>query len=255
MAIRLSTGLRNKMMGMEALVSTIVSGNDNTVELNITGGGADDTITRNAGSFVTDGFVAGDILKAYGCTTGANNGAITGLRPKTIAALTITLDGAVLSADEALPVTGVICAANGGALKDVMRNGILCIYSGSQPALADTAKSGTLLVAITESSGAFACGAEANGIEFGDETDGYIEKCTGEVWSGVAAATGTAGYFRFYANATDYPAGALSTTLPRIDGSISTSGADLNMASTSIVNGSTYTIDSFKLTLPYQYGA
>jgi hypothetical protein len=251
MTIRLSTKLRNDMMGKEALISAITSGNDNTIELNITGG--DDTITRDAGSWITDGFVAGDILKAYGCTTGANDTAITGLRPKTIAALTITLDGAVLDTDEALPVTGVICAANGGSMKDVMRNGILRIYSGSQPANADTAYSGTMLCEFTVSSGAWVAGAEGNGLEFGDETDGYLEKCDGEVWSGVAAASGTAGWFRFYANATD--AGGASTILPRIDGSVGTSGADLNMASTSITLGNTYTIDSFKLTFPYQYGA
>ena len=254
MTIRLSTGLRNKMMGMEALVSAIINGDDQVVELNITGG--DDTITRASGSFITDGFVAGDVLKAFGCTTVANDAAITGLRPKTVAALTLTLDGAVLDTDEALPASGgVICAANGGCMKDVMRNGILCIYSGSQPANGDTAFSGTLLVSITVGSGAFVCGTETYGLEFGDEASGYLEKCDGEVWSGVAVATGTAGWFRFHANATDYVVSGASTTLPRIDGSVGTSGADLNMASTSIVSGSTYTIDSFKLTLPYQYGA
>jgi hypothetical protein len=251
MTIRLSTKLRNDMMGKEALVSAMTLAGDATIELNITGG--DDTITRNAGSWITDGFVAGDILKVSGCTTGGNDTALTGTRLKTVVALTLTFDGAVLAADEAFAAGAVICAANGGSMKDVMRNGRLCVYSGSQPALADTAYSGTLLITFTVSSGAFVAGAEGNGIEFGDETDGYLEKCDGEVWSGVAVASGTAGWFRFYANATD--AGGLSEVLPRIDGSVGTSGADLNMASTSIVSGSTYTIDSFKLTFPYQYGA
>jgi hypothetical protein len=251
MTIRLSTGLRNKMMGMEALVSAMTLAGDATIELNITGG--DDTITRDGGSFITDGFVAGDILKVSGCTTGGNDTALTGTRIKTVAALTLTFDGAILAADEAFAAGAVICAANGGCMKDVMRNGILRIYSGGQPANADTAYSGTMLCEFTVSSGAWVAGSEDNGIEFGDETDGYLEKCDGEVWSGVADATGTAGWFRFYANATD--AGGASTTLPRIDGSISTSGADLNMASTSITATNTYTIDSFKLTFPYQYGA
>lgn len=252
MALRLSTGLRNKMVGMEALISAIHIGAGDTATL-VDGGAGVDTITRAANSWITDGFVAGDILKLKGATTGANDTAITGVRVAIVAALTLTLETAIVDTGEVFAAGTVLCAANGGSLKDIMRNGVLKIYSGSQPALGDTAFSGTLLVTITESSGAFTPGSEGNGLEFGDEASGYIEQCDDEVWSGVAAATGTAGWFRFYANATD--AGALSTILPRIDGSIGTSGADLNMSSTSITATATYTIDSFKLTLPYQYGA
>ena len=252
MTIRLSTGLRNKMMGMEALVTGLWIGN--TIVTTITDNGASpDSIVAASGSFITAGFVAGDILKMSGATTVGNDTNFTGVRVASVAALTLTVETGTVDTGEVFDANTVLASANGGCMKDVMRNGILCIYSGSQPALADTAKSGTLLVTITVGSGAFVAGTETYGLEFGDEASGYLEKCADEVWSGVAVATGTAGYFRFYANATD--AGALSTTLPRIDGSISTSGADLNMASTSIVSGSTYTIDSFKLTLPYQYGA
>jgi hypothetical protein len=55
------------------------------------------------------------------------------------------------------------------------------------------------------------------------------------------------------ANPTD--AGASSTTLPRIDGSVGVSGADLNISNTVLVVGRTYTIDTFVLTLPEYYGA
>lgn len=252
MTIRLSTKLRNDMMGKEALITAIHIGAGDTATL-VDGGAGADTITRAANSWITDGFVAGDILKLKGATTAANDAAVTGARVAGVAALTLTLDTGIVNTAEAFAAGTVICAANGGSMKDVMRNGILRLYSGSQPATADTAYSGTLLCEFTVASGAWVAGAEANGLEFGDEVDGYLEKCDGEVWSGVAAATGTAGWFRFYANATD--AGALSTILPRIDGSVGTSGADLNMASTSITSGNTYTIDSFKLTFPYQYGA
>jgi len=250
MALRLSTGLRNKLVGMEALVTAIKIGANLAI---VDGGAGADTITDSDNEFITAGFVAGDIIKLIGCTTGANDTAFTGVRVNTVAAGTLTFDTGITDTAEDFIAGTVICAANGGSLKDIMRNGVLKIYSGSQPALGDTAYSGTLLCTITESSGAFTPGSEANGLEFGDEASGYVEKCTDETWSGAASATGTAGWFRFYANATD--AGALSTTLPRIDGSIGTSGADLNMSSTAITSGATYTIDSFKLTLPYQYGA
>jgi len=252
MALRLSTGLRNKMVGMEALITGLWIGN--TIVTTITDNGASpDSIVAASGSFITAGFVAGDILKMSGATTVGNDTAFTGVRIASVAALTITVPTGTVDTGEVFDANTVLASANGGSLKDIMRNGVLKIYSGSQPALGDTAYSGTLLCTITESSGAFTPGSEANGLEFGDEASGYVEKCADETWSGVASATGTAGWFRFYANATD--AGALSTTLPRIDGSIGTSGADLNMSSTAITSGATYTIDSFKLTLPYQYGA
>lgn len=139
------------------------------------------------------------------------------------------------------------------SLKEALADGVIKIYSGSQPANADTAVSGTHLVTITVGSAAFTPGSPAAGLEFDAADGGEITKAAAETWSGVGLADGTAGWFRFYANATD--AGSSSTTLPRIDGSIGTSGADLNMSSTSIVTDSTYTIDSFKFTLPYQYGA
>ena len=63
----------------------------------------------------------------------------------------------------------------------------------------------------------------------------------------VSATTGTAGWFRFYAN--DLTTGA-SSTAARFDGSVSTSGAQLNMSSTAITAGATTTIDSFTVTMP-----
>jgi hypothetical protein len=110
-----------------------------------------------------------------------------------------------------------------------------------------------LLLEISESAGAFVAGAFDNGLEFGDAASGAIAKAAAETWQDAGLASGVAGWFRFVGNATD--AGASSTTLPRLDGSVGTSGADLNMASTSVTVGATTTIDSYSLTLPEYYGA
>lgn len=133
------------------------------------------------------------------------------------------------------------------SFKDLFQDGIIEIYSGSQPADADTAESGTKLVRITESSGAFTPGAATNGLEFGDASGGSIAKASGETWSGVGLATGTAGWFRHYDN--DYDTGA-GTDKIRFDGAVSTSGAELNLSSTSIVTSATTTIDSYTITMP-----
>ena len=248
MALRLSTGLRDKMTGLEASVAAQLSGGDgDTVAFVASTPG---TITQATGSFITMDFAPGQPVKIVGATTGGNDQTA---KLATVVALTLTFETGTTFTAEAFDDETCIIACTGGSLKDVMKDGNLKIYSGSQPANADTAFSGTLLCTITVGSGAVSANEFANGLEFDAPASGYVEKCSEEVWSGVAGVTGTAGWFRFYANATD--AGGASTTLPRIDGSIGTSGADLNMSSTSIVATSTYTIDSFKLTLPYQYGA
>lgn len=135
-----------------------------------------------------------------------------------------------------------------GSLQDTMVNGILCIYSGTQPTSADDGEGSTLLCKVTVASGAFTAGTATNGINMATAaTAGTLPKSTSEVWSGVNAVTGTAGWYRFYAN--DYTTGA-STTACRIDGAISTSGSQLNMSSTALTAQATLTLDSFSLTLP-----
>ena len=78
-------------------------------------------------------------------------------------------------------------------------NGVIDIYSGTQPATADAAVTGTLLGRVTLNSGAFAAGTATNGLTFAAATGGAVSK-TG-VWSFNGVAVGTAGWFRLKANA------------------------------------------------------
>lgn len=89
-----------------------------------------------------------------------------------------------------------------------------------------------------------------NGLLWGDSVAGVLAKLATQTWQGVAAATGTAGWFRIEAAVTD--AGALDSTASvlRMDGAVATSGAELNLSSLSIVNTVTQTIDTFTITLP-----
>ena len=246
MSLKLSTGLRNKMLGLQATVSFCLKG----ATLVLT---ASDTITHSDSGFITGGLAPNDILYLTGATTGANDTAVTGVAPSAVAAGVITLPDSTVANAETFAAATVLAAARGGSVKDIFMDGVLYIYSGSQPANADAAASGTQLVKITVSAGAFSAGAFTNGLEFGDSTSGYIEKSASETWQGTGLASGTAGWFRLCGNPTD--ALAASALLPRIDGSIGTSGADLNMGSTTVTASATYTIDTFKLTLPSYYGA
>lgn len=126
------------------------------------------------------------------------------------------------------------------AIQDVFKDGFIRIYTGTQPTSPDDAPTGTLLVTI------YSDGAAA-GLEFDDAAAGVISKKATETWSGTAGNTGTAGWFRLYAPGD--PLGSSSID-ERIDGACGTSGAELNMSSTSIVSGAVQSISTFQLTMP-----
>jgi phage tail sheath gpL-like len=90
----------------------------------------------------------------------------------------------------------------------------------------------------------------ANGLKFGSAAAGVLPKLPAQVWSGAAVATGTAGWFRFVGAVADSGALDAAENEIRLDGSISTSGAQLNMSSTTVTASATQTIASFPITLP-----
>jgi hypothetical protein len=250
MSLQLSTGYRNKALGISppakhpaaTLTATDITAVDNA--------GAGDTLTSDAAAFVTAGFVADDAIVISGFTgnSAACNGPFTIV---TCIAATITLATATLNTGDAKGESVTISVIVGGSFRDIFKRGVLRIYTGTQPTTADLAATGTKLLEITASSVAFTGGAVAGGLEFGVAASGAISKLSTQTWSGVAVASGTAGWFRLYGNAADEASTpAISTTLPRVDGSIATSGAQLNMSSTTITSGATTTIDTFTITLP-----
>jgi hypothetical protein len=89
-----------------------------------------------------------------------------------------------------------------------------------------------------------------NGLLWGDSAANVIVKDSTQTWQGTAAAGGTAGWFRIEAAVSD--AGGVDSTesIFRIDGSVATSGAELNLGSTTIALSSVQTISSFSITFP-----
>jgi hypothetical protein len=85
-----------------------------------------------------------------------------------------------------------------------------------------------------------------NTLKLGVSASGIIAK-NADTWSGVGLAAGTAGYFRLVTN---LDTGVLSTTEHRLQGNISSSGAELNLSNLNIVVGATQTVDTFQLTQP-----
>lgn len=129
-----------------------------------------------------------------------------------------------------------------GSLRAALANGFIKIYDGTEPATADAALGGaTLLCTISVAAGGTGITLDSTAV------DGVASKPTGTVWSGVNAATGTARFYRHVAPGDD---GSLSTTQARVQGRISTAGADINLTSTALTSGATQTLDYYTLALP-----
>lgn len=130
-----------------------------------------------------------------------------------------------------------IAAATRGTMMDAVEAALdggagaatLEIRTGSQPADADTAASGTLLVTLTLNDPA------------GTQSGGVITIDVSPAISATASDTGTAGWGRLKD----------STGATVLDGSVGTSGADFIIDSTSITSGQTVAlVATSTLTMP-----
>jgi hypothetical protein len=105
--------------------------------------------------------------------------------------------------------------------------GFLDIYDGTQPATADTAVTSQVKLAhLTFAATAFGNAASAIAT-------------ANAIGSATALATSTASWFRAYKS---------DGTSAVFDGSVGTSGANLNLSSTSIVSGGTVSVTSLTYT-------
>lgn len=131
---------------------------------------------------------------------------------------------------------------NATGAKAALNSGFLKIYSGTVPADADAALGGaTLLCTVSNAS-------TGTGVTFDAPAAGVLSKAAAETWSGVNAATGTGTFFRFVAAADD---GTLSTSAPRVQGTISAAGTgDMNLATATFTSAATFTLNYFSVDLP-----
>jgi len=244
MATRLSTGVRNAMLSKHSYPAKMITGTTFSFG-DGTGAGGADQILDSANGFVDAGYVAGDYVSVAGSTS--NN--VSGKKVSLVAAGALDIPAASLATEVAGDQVIIAAGSNGGSFDEIFRNCVIEVYSGAQPATADLAESGTKLLRITVASGAFTPGAPTNGLNLGDAAAGITSKETGEVWSGVGLAAGTAGWFRCYSNA--YVTGA-SETAERFDGLCGVGANELRLSSLSIAVGATTTVDTGQVSQPAQ---
>lgn len=244
MTLKFSTGFRNDMLGKKP---TVLLMNGTTISFD----SASKEIRDSGTGFLTKGFAPGDMLVITGSAGNSTDSAGIPITTVTAGAMVTTETIVTEAAGPAI----ALAAGHGGSLRDILKDGVIEIRTLAQPAGADSATTGTLLGTITLDGGAVTPGAFANGLEFDDAADAMIDKPSGSTWKFTAVATGTAGHFRHKGNAEDTD--AISTTLPRMDGSIGLFGssADMKMTTVSIETGKTYTVDEYSLVMPEYYGA
>jgi hypothetical protein len=120
--------------------------------------------------------------------------------------------------------------AQGNSINALLNNGYLRFYSGTEPATPETALSGnTLLAQLTLGATAFAA-ASAGAI------------AANAIGQDVSAdATGTATFWRMLAS---------DGTTVHLQGTVGTSGADINVNSTAFQSGATVSCSAFTWTIP-----
>lgn len=281
MAFRRSTGLRNKMLGIEtqmltngtfdtdttgwtavdSVLDSIVGGqSSNSLEVAETGsanpGQAYQDITTVVGrAYMLEFYFkkgTADFGRLLLGTTGdidsisagvpLNDADWTLYRVPFIATATttrVTLQSDDATAAETSLFDEVRAHEFQNGFRGIMKGCKCAVYTGSQPASADVAATGTLLYTISESAG-------ATGLTFDVAASGIATKADSETWQGIAGNAGTAGWFRFYEDSDD--PSAADTVAARLDGACGTTGAQMNMSSTSIANGSTQSVTEFAYT-------
>lgn len=123
----------------------------------------------------------------------------------------------------------------------MMYGGHIAIYSGSQPASADLPAPGTLLARITQDGAAPPTQlGDAGGLHL--QVGGIGELVNEGDWVMTCTATGTPGWWRFYAAGTDQ--NDESEAAYRIDGAV---GESLPELPATLTGGATIPVASFSL--------
>lgn len=237
MALKLSTGLINAMLGNVGAGITAQA----TISADETA--AVYTIADSADGLWDAGFRAGSIIEITGFTGTAANNQITRVTSIESDGSEMVIEGILV--DDAAG-ENVTIVEYGQSFDALFKHSIIDVYSGSMPSDADQAETGTKLLSITKDAGAFTKGYETNAFEFDSIAAGVLSM-KAETYQDAGIATGVAGYYVHYDNR--YVTGA-STTAVRMMGTVGTASAQMILSSTSIVLAATTTIDSYTITQP-----
>lgn len=255
MAFRLSTGLRNFMLQRGSFRDALYNG-----EIKIYSGtqpsSADAAPTGTHLCTITASSLArtAEVL-ATGSVT-LNSGASGSVD-------SITVDGVGIM-DNAVPFNGTLDQTAVDVAAEINKSKSSPEYRASASGAVITIEAlpgagasangfvvASTVTTLTKTDANMAGGVDAtNGLRLGDAGGGTLVKDSAQNWTGIAVATGTAGWFRMVGSVSDSELLDGAETELRIDGAIATSGGELGVSSTSIVSGATQTVSSFAVNIP-----
>lgn len=249
MTVRLSTGLREAMLAglsFEAVFNRgsiqVYSGTQPTTADAAVTGTLLGTATLNSGALTAETRATGTVTITGGSTSVA---------AVTVGTVNIIPDGAVPYNASTTQTASDLCDAinRNGIYTATVSSAVVTIRPRPGAGAAHNgyvvSSTGSVTATYANMSGGV---APVNGLTFARPSAAVIGKSG--VWSFSGVAAGTAGWFRFVTSVGD--AGALLTAAPwiaRMDGSMATSGADLNLSNIAIAIGAPNTIDTFTFTI------
>lgn len=255
MAIKVSTGMANRIADRAAYRSVVTNGRVQ-IYSGIQPTNADSassgtllcTITNASGAFTAE------TLPVWTITLSGASGSLDSVKIGGIellpAAVPFTTDLSTTAALVASTITGAFTLVDyiaTSAAEVIYITGP--IGSGASLNSAVCVATATTLGAVVSNSGApTTAGVNAvNGVTFTYPASGGLFGRSG-TWSGLGVATGTAGWFRFLCDGADAGTGA-STTYARIDGSITLTGGsgDATIDNTGVTAGQVVSITAFNM--------
>jgi len=131
-----------------------------------------------------------------------------------------------------------------GSFKSIMDLGFINIYAGVEPTDANNAigSAGSNVLVCTISIDGL-----GTGLSMDTAASGVLSKIAIDSWKGTNLASGTANFYRHVGSADD---GLLSTTQPRMQGTIDIANAEMNFTSTTLSIGAEQLIDFYSVTFP-----
>lgn len=257
MTFRLSTGARN-FLARHGGIADALSGGIIEIYTGAQPTSADAaptgtllcTISTGSGAVTSEVVATGTLTLTGGASGSVNTLTVNG----------VDILGAAVNFDSTLTQTAADVAAQINRFEGTVRysatsSGAVVTISalpgtGASP---NTWVVATTSTTITTTTANMAGGVtQVNGLRFENASAGAVAKRIADTWSGVNAATGTAGWFRQYGSVADSKAIDNNAVAIRLDGAIATSGAEMNLNSTAFVSGATTTLSGWTLTIPAQ---
>jgi hypothetical protein len=253
MTVKASPALRNHMLGIGNLAQ-IFKGGKMVFYTGTPPSAAEDAATGTALVTITDdaGSHTAEVLATGTVSVTGTSGNVTAV---TVNGIDI-LEGTVAYTTDATATAALLAAAINRAqsFPKYRASSALAVVtitaprgSGATPNTHVVATAGTL----TTTTANMASGVSAvNGLKFEAPDEASIAKKNSQTWSGTIANSGSAGYWRLYAAVADSGAADASEVYPRLQGTLATTGGDINVSSTSLVAAALQGIDRFSITMP-----